>query len=174
MPRKTSSVINADIHTIESTLRSLGEGSIATYDELSSLIERDVQKEGRFVMNAARDILQRDHNIIFECIRNIGLKRLKNEEIILAGEVSVRRARNTVVRGQKKLNCIDPVTLPQDMIPRFLTALSYTATIAAITHKRVVEHIQRNLTGAKAPLPIEKTLELFSLAAPPKQIGRGY
>lgn len=154
---------NAERAALAQVLRSLNEGGIATYDELSIAIGRDVQGEARTVLASAREMLQKEERLVFESVRMVGIKRLRADEVIIAGEGSLGKARKAVARGYDKFCCIDLSHLSSDDQIRTLVGMSVTgALVFGLTKRFFIEEAKKAIINNNSgPLPIRETLKLF-------------
>ncbi len=92
--------ISIDTRTIANRLELVETGEVVTYVELTKLIGKNVQGEGRSTLESARRFVLREHRRVFGVVLNEGLKRLSNDEIPdtrISAEAHVRRhAKRTI------------------------------------------------------------------------------
>lgn len=62
-------------------LRRLAMGEIASWDELSALIDMDASADGNGFVQTAKKMCRRDDGYCFMTVRGLGVKRLTDEEI---------------------------------------------------------------------------------------------
>lgn len=106
--------LSIDTQTIMSILREAQIGDVVPYHTLTEAIRKDVTKEGRSPMDSARRVLMRDKNIVFDCIRGVGLKRLSDCEITETSATFIRQARRKADKGLKTIACADYQKLNQE------------------------------------------------------------
>jgi ribosomal protein L30/L7E len=105
---------SSDSKALARRLEATQIGEIVSYDELTKLIAEDVTKVGRGTLQTARRIVQRDHRIVFDVVRGVGLKRLNSVEIVDQSDQTRERIRRTASRGARSLTCADYDALPQE------------------------------------------------------------
>lgn len=85
------------------------EGDLIGYYQLSKVAEVISIQEERHFLDAARKILQAEYSILFRCIFNKGLVRLKNSEVSKYSNVThSKRFQRDNVRYADKIACVDP------------------------------------------------------------------
>ena len=115
-PDKTRSIMKSptfvasmDAKRLCLLLESSYVGQLVTYKELSTAIGKDVQTEGRSILNSARRIVQRELSYVFGTVANQGLKRLSDVEIVQTGAQTVSSIRHASRRGINRIAAADPV-----------------------------------------------------------------
>jgi hypothetical protein len=99
---------SADAELLIKYLRSIATGSLVRYDVLSSVIQRDVQREANSVLRTATKALVNEHRIFYLTVRGEGIKRVTHEEAnALIPVASRKRISRQACRTKKKLTKID-------------------------------------------------------------------
>jgi len=134
------------------------------YEQLSTLIGCDIlDPKHRANLTSARCILIKDHNIVFGTIIKFGLKRLKDEEIVLEGDKSIRRIRRECRRGARKVVCIQNYSaLPQEAQIKHNQSLSILGTLRYMTSNKQLNKIAEEVKICQVQLDHTKLLEVCS------------
>jgi hypothetical protein len=160
---KTIGETSADARFLYQEIIKVSIGDAITYKALSGLIGRDVQDEARGALMTARRIAERDKNIVFGVIRDVGLKRLNDAEIVSTGEDArgrIRRiARRSVARVLRVNNYAE---LSQEDKVRHNAYASLFGAIEQMASPKSIAKLEQYAKDAQAELPIKRTLELFA------------
>jgi hypothetical protein len=149
-----------DTETLVRHLRGLAVGSVASYEELNALIGRDVQVGARHILASAERIMLRDDRRVFAPVRNVGLKRLNDREIVGTGLDTTARLRRLARRGARKVTAVhDYDALPKDDQVQHNTHLSIFGAIGQFTRPMMVLRLSGAVEEAKDRLPLAKMLE---------------
>jgi hypothetical protein len=92
------------------------------YKELSALIGSDVQNQARGYLMTAREIVRKEKGYVFRPLRNLGLRRLTQEEVARLRDRS-EHIRRTAKKWTGELGTVD------------LLAVSEQARVAAVAGK---------------------------------------
>lgn len=106
--------LSIDTQTLIRRLETAEIGDVIAYHELTKLIDKDVQTEARGAMDSARRVLMREKQIVFDCIRGIGLLRLSDSQITETSATFVKQARKKADKGIKTLSCANYEKLTDD------------------------------------------------------------
>lgn len=156
--------ISADGQRLAQRLAHSQPGDIIPYQELSLIIHRNVQREGRSAMDCARKYALRDEQALFECIRGVGLKRLTDEEIVKVGPSHIKRIHSASRRGILKLSSIRDFTKlnERDQI-RHNTAMSLLGVFFEVSRVKSIRRIEAAVAVVQKKLPLEDTLRAFGV-----------
>lgn len=87
-------------------------GDFLSYKELSRIIKKDVQNEGRHHLSSAmRNCMRKPHEIVFGCVFGEGIQHLTQKEIASLGSVGLKRTCRMAKRWKKKLECVKDVSI---------------------------------------------------------------
>lgn len=162
MENKTISEMSVETRLICQRLERLEIGEMVTYSELSKEIGRDIQRGGRHVLESARRIIQRGKQILLECVREVGLKRLDDAGIIGSTNVSIIKVNNTARRGMSKASCLKNIdALPQYEKNQLNANISILALLAYATESESVKKIENRVSKTQERLPLMKTIKAF-------------
>lgn len=144
-------------------LRQMEAGEVVNYNEFSDLISQNVQHEGYAVMKSARDICQRDYQIVTAPVYNVGIKRLTDPETIASGADVCTRVRRAAKRGIDRITAVSDFNSLSDADKlRHNATISGLALIRMLTRPRALDRIASAVNTAQTgQLPIARTLELF-------------
>lgn len=134
-------------------------GQQIPYIELSQLIGHDIQQpKYRSCLSSARRILVKEHNMVFGTIRNVGIQRLADTEIVREGDLGIKKVRRSCRRTAGKVICANYNTLSQDDKNKHNLSLS---VLGAITHVTSIKE-QRKIGNAvsKAASEIDHSMLL--------------
>ena len=96
-----------DTMILERMIVVLGPGETVEYDAMSKAIGRDVRSSAAGVLRTAMRRALRDHGIVVEAVRNVGLRRVVGNELISAQRCGVDRIRREARRRVEKLSKLD-------------------------------------------------------------------
>lgn len=158
MPR-TIPELSIDAQTIEKFLDTLDPGTIATYEELTRLIGRDVRQD-RGPLNTAIRRLVRNQKV-FAAVRGVGFKRLSDSEILGLTPSALASMSNKARRTAKKLAAVDYNSLSREQQTQHNTALSVLAVVNYMAKPSNIKKLEQRVGESHAALPVGRTLEAF-------------
>lgn len=150
---------SADTSIVENRLRNTEPGDVVTYDELTTLLGRDVRAFGIGNVATARKTLVGE-SIFFDTIPNEGYKRLDTEEACSASKHYVRRVKSAARRGMVHLQHVPFDGLSDDGKKVHLTTSAQLGAVALFAGASAEKKIGSNVEPGK-PLAIGATLKLF-------------
>ncbi len=154
--------ISNDALILVGMFRAMQVGQILTYEEMTKAIGRDVTTSGRGVMNTAINRVLKDENIVVECVRLVGFKRLDGKELIDAQRAGVQRIRGEAKRRSEKLSKLDLGKLDQTGLVEAYALQSMYGVMSHVATGRGVKKLESAVQKADSKLlPIGKTLALF-------------
>ena len=137
-------------------------GEVVTYDELSRLVRRNVQADGRHVIETARRMAQREDQIVFECVRNVGLRRMLDGEIAQLGRPAIRSIRRKARRTVRKIACIsDFDALKNEEKDSHNIGLCVLGVVAHCLEPRRVKKLGHKLLDSSHGLPTAAALDVL-------------
>jgi len=105
---KSIAEISIESHAIYKKLITLKENEVVTYETLSEVAGSDFREHCRGNYQTACRIALRENKMVFECVRNVGVKRLANEDIpAVIGGRSISKTRKLARTGSKKILSTD-------------------------------------------------------------------
>ena len=165
MSNKTIPERSYDTTIIINRLLEAKTGDEITYKELSDLISRDVQADGRGVLVSATRILRHEQRMNFKVIRNIGIKLLCEIETINASGGYIRKIHNASKNAGRELNCVKNIdNLSGDEKINFFTKASLFNTLKVVTTQPKIKKLEAKIAISEKRLPLSRTLEAFQEA----------
>ncbi len=160
---KTIPELSIDAKVLFDALIDIPKGGVIGYIKLTSLISKDVQKQGYGYLATARTKALRENGLVFEAVRGVGLKCLTDEENARStGTATIRKIRRASSKAIRKLTAIDDFDgLPNDAKVNHNMALSVLGVFRHMTKPKKIEQLEQKITETKAQLPLNKTLEIF-------------
>ena len=159
---KLSTDINVDAKLIADRLNRLDVDELVPYSELSDIIKRDVQRGGRYVMDAARRRLLRDEGKVFGAVTNEGLKRLNDAEKVDLFNSATKRIRRKARRTSRILMSVNYDSLTPEEQTRHNLGLSVMGVISHITDGRKVRRLEAKIAEKHAIMAARESLSLFA------------
>uniref|UniRef100_A0A6H1ZMZ4 Uncharacterized protein n=1 Tax=viral metagenome TaxID=1070528 RepID=A0A6H1ZMZ4_9ZZZZ len=109
---KKKCITERHIYTQEliKVLKTVNEEETISYEKLGAVIGMDIrpQSEGYCYQYSAREILERDDNIVFEVIPKVGFKRLTPEQIATGtGSIYLKSKKSLIKRSKRRIHTID-------------------------------------------------------------------
>jgi alkylated DNA nucleotide flippase Atl1 len=144
-------------------LKRMQIGDVVTYGELSAACGKPVSGQ-TFNLATARRFLVKHNHMVFEAIRNVGLKRLDDTELATsASDKFVEKSRRHAKRSAQKMACVEDYSRlsPAAQIAHTIK-ISFFGAIAYMARKGQLEKASRAVAGRSGELPISETLKAFS------------
>lgn len=138
--------LSLDTQTLERALIELPIGGVIDYVDLTMAIGRDVQTVGRGNLATARHRLLKSHRMVFECVKDVGVKRLDDAGKIATGERHLHSSRNHARRASQKTSAVDDFNaLPNHLKVKHNTVLALAGALrhmtSAVTTKKIAESV---------------------------------
>ena len=141
-------------------LKTLEVNGFVSYADLSELIGRNVQQYRSHLTTAIRKCLSAD-SIVIEAVRNEGVKRLADGDILKIPKRVRDHIRKGCRRGIKKISTVNYDTLTREQQVSHNAEWSILGTLVHCTTSRIHKKIEAKVEEAQKRLPIGKTLEIF-------------
>lgn len=129
-----------------------------TYGELSNLIGRDILTN-RDKLSSARRILFRDHGILIETVRKVGVRIASNSGVMNAGIRDVGASRRALRRASHKFDAVEVATLSEEERKSYTGHVATVNTLQLLAKPSSVRKIAEKSGGS--PLPSASVLEMF-------------
>jgi len=98
--------LSVDVKLVYQRVREMAPGAVISYVELSEVVHRNIQTDGRWILQRARHKAQREDKIVTECVKNEGVKRLDDAGIVASSSSYVKRTRGAAKRGAIKIGSV--------------------------------------------------------------------
>lgn len=152
---------SADTLVIENRLRKAEVGEIVTYDDLSTLLGRDVRKFCYGNIQTARKTLMGEQ-VFFDVVAGEGLKRLTMEEACDVSAAYVNRAKSAANRGLRHLQNVEFKELSDDGKRKHLATSAQLGAVRLFSSSKSAKVIESKVNGSAEPIPLGETLKLFT------------
>jgi len=160
--KKSIREASADARLLYKRLSEMNSGDFVSYAELSAIIGRDIQHEGRGYLNTARLMCEREDSKTFGIITNQGLRCLNNGEVINTAAHAVTRIKRASRKSIRRLQCVNDISaLSNDEKIRLNTYASILGVMATMAKGSSIKKIEARVQETQEQLPYIKTLEAF-------------
>lgn len=153
--------MSIDTKTLLDRLRLAAVGDLLSYEELSKLIDRDVQGKARHCLESARRGVLRKNRYVFGVILNVGLKRLDDVEIVNTGQSAQRHSLRHNRRSQRVLLAAEYEKLAPAVQVRLNTYLTSMKLQEFVAGERAAKKIEAAVMQTQKRLPLQDSLALF-------------
>jgi len=155
-PFELSSDARILYNVLETALIKEGN-ELASYQQLSAAIGRDVQKDARGLLATARRLVQNEHKILLEAVQNTGIKRSDDYEG--AADKTREHVRRTIKRRAKE---IGQAINGKDVTPILAAKLSIMNVIMLFSQTKAPQRLIETIQQRKLKeLSTADTLRLF-------------
>lgn len=148
--------LSADTRTLASLLAEAAVGEVVTFERMTKALARDVQKDARGALQSARMLVRKEHSIVFDSVRAIGLKRLNDAEIIDLQDRTRAHIRRTARNTVKSMVCVKYDALQREEQVKHNTAISMLGIISEIVTEKSTNRLQSQVRAAGTELPAAK------------------
>lgn len=129
-----------------------------TYLELSGLIGRDILGNRGF-LTSARRILFRDHGVLIETVRKVGVRIASNAGVMNAGIRDVGASRRALKRASRKFDAVEVAALTEEERKSYTGHVATVNTLQLLSKPSSVRKVVEKSEGS--PLPSASVLEMF-------------
>lgn len=162
-PRKNfSTKPSIDTQALYERMCSAKVGEEISYQELSSIIGRNVQGVAYGSMDTARRMCRNEHRMVFGTVRGKGLVRLDDEGIVTEGAAGLSKIRREARKRARVLTCVQDFTaMSPDKRVQHNTALAVYGAISEAAKPGTLKRIAEASNANAAALPVGKVLDLM-------------
>lgn len=150
-----------DTLIVERRLRETKPGDLVTYEELSTLLGRDVREFCLGCVSTARNSLQAE-SIFFDTVANEGYMRLDNEQACKVAVHYVAGIKRKARRGMRHLSHVKYDQLSPEAQREHLTMSTQLGAVELFASGKAAKKIEGAVSGS-TPLAIGETLKLFGV-----------
>jgi hypothetical protein len=161
--KRTIPTLSIEAQELIRRLLRASVGDVISYAELSVVAMGDVQDQKRGVLTTARKRVLEDHDMVFEAISNVGLKRLNDEEIVITAEAPLVRINRLANRGKRKLACVDYDNLENELKIKYNARGTLLAFHYHSTKPRQLKSIEQKVEKLGSQLGLQQTLRAFGM-----------
>jgi len=162
-PKKSETFVgeaSIDVRQLVERMKNTACGEVVGYRELSQLIGRDVTVH-RHLIESARRILLRDHNMVFRCVINEGYKRLEDAQVVDVVNVDRRkRARRQMKLAVRELSTVDYDKLPAQQQTKHNVGMAMFGVMLQSSSAASMKKLQEKVANAGGKIDVEGTLKL--------------
>ena len=161
-PKKGIFEISIDTRMLYECLAKSNVGDLISYTQLNEIINQNVQKEARHLMMSARRIARRENQLVFDCVANVGLKRLNDVQICNTETRRMDHIRRTSKEGIRDLACVqDFNALPNDAKIKHNAGMALYGILSELTRISSVKRIEAKVREKHETLTLTETLDAF-------------
>lgn len=163
-PRPHIGQLSLDATLLAKRLSICAQGESIPYDDLSSVIKREVRGEARYILSTARKVCMRESKIVFGTVHGVGLRRLTDEEIADSFHAPIRHIRITASKAGHVVACADTSKLSPEKQRAVSVGLSVTGAIALFSCTKSVALLDAAAKASPTPAKIDmgEMVALFS------------
>lgn len=142
-------------------LKTLKVGILATYEALSELVGIDIEVKYRNLLDSARHILIRDHQINFEPVPGKGVVRTRDEETLQSVDHMFRSINRKAKKAKEKTGCINYKSLSVEHQRAFLARVSLANVVNGTTRKPAILQLETAIEPDGKELGLKATLAFY-------------
>src|SRR3972149_4686501 len=121
------------IEALKTALSAIPIGGTAAYISLSKTAGLNVQFKARHLLKTAREHAEKELGCLYECARNVGIKRLNATDAPEVGLPAIRKTRRIAKRGNRRLERINVNSLSNAEQKRVIAYSSMLGAIAMLS-----------------------------------------
>lgn len=159
MEKKTIAKISLEAQEVLKRLEQCEVGEIVPYPELSSLAMGDIQKEKYFALSTARNNLL--GVMAFGTVRNQGIKRLSDDEIVDSIGDALPRIRKMTARRMRTLVTVDYDQLDKQGKVKHNAALAMYGALNFMTKPKHMDKVLSKAQDMDGAIPLSDTISMF-------------
>ena len=136
---------------------------MVSYEELTALVGRDIRNGAYSNLGTARRFVQREHQIVFDVVPNVGLRRMTDEEIVGSADRDLRHMSKTTRKTAHRLTCVKFAELPREQQVEHNAKLSVLGVMGMMARPASVQTVQKAIAsqGDAETLATAKTMDLL-------------
>jgi len=161
--KKTIATISIESQEVIRRLEKCEIGDFVSYKELSDIALGDIQNEKRHALHTARNRLQHDKNMVFGIVRNQGVRRLNDQEIVADSKASLIKMNRESRRAAQRLSCVDFERLPGESQVQHNARMTIFAALSYMVRPKSQTLIEERVKVAQSQLDMKDTLRLFGV-----------
>jgi hypothetical protein len=164
MSKQTIQELHADSITLYNKLLKVTvEKPLITYKELNEAIIGNTQQGARGRLATARRMMQREHNILFDTVIGLGLKRMTDHDVISSKDKHYQKIRRTTNRSIRDLTTLqDFDSLSNKERTTHLATLSGFKVLQHFIKPKQVKLLEDCVAHKQEQLSIASTIEAIT------------
>lgn len=165
-PKKTIGERHIFTTQLVKLLGSTNIGDIVTYEQLQDVIHMDCRPQGPGYgyQYTARNILEKEANIVFEAVTNIGLKHLPPDDVAKSSlQCFVKPLRSHIKRQKRRVNTLNDDYGNLKESERFCvdTTRTLIAFTSHTTQTKAINQIENVVKNKSKEIGLDDTIALF-------------
>lgn len=153
---------SAEAQAIELFLETAEIGQVITYSDISDAAGVDVTSSAhRGKLRTARESLQNGQQMLFGCVKGIGLKRLDDAQIVGAGASMIRTMSRQATRAARALACADFASLSDADKIKHNVSMSIAGAVRISTSEASRVSLERKVLSNGGKIDIHSTMQFF-------------
>lgn len=134
--------ISRDAKALAARIAEMKIGEVLTYIEISKLLTVNAQStDGRSRVRTARYLALEDHQIVLQCVKNVGYERISESDKALAHQIFRKSIRRRSKKVEKVMAAVDIAELTNEQKIAYSTDLSHLGFMSAVIKEKNVEKI---------------------------------
>jgi hypothetical protein len=154
--------VDSDAKLLADMMKETAEGATVPRSAISECAGRDIQASP-YALNKAREILRKEHRVIFKAVHGIGFMRVANEDIPDLGDSYRSKIRKTARRATKVLTTVDYDKLSNEQRTKHNASLAVFGAISEVGQNKSLASVEKLIDQSPASLPHAKAA-LLALA----------
>lgn len=151
-----------DSRKLIKVLRDVAVGDVLAYSDMTiALGGRDVQGEARCYLQTARRYMEREENVTFLVIRNVGLQRATDAEAIGQAADGIHKIRRAASRSMQTAACADYGRLSEPEKTKHNVVFSLLGALRHATTSRRMRKLEEKVQAVKQRLAAGDVLGLL-------------
>lgn len=152
--------VQAEIDKLIPLLKTLSVDGLLAYETATALIGRDVTAAGRYSLQRAREIVEKEDGVRFATVHGVGVKRLAAKDIPALGGYALRHMNRTAKKTVKQLSDLRAYN---DMEPgdrlRIVGLRLVASHIVEKTDRKAVKEVEDNVRQAGSAIDFGNVLK---------------
>ena len=160
---KTFPNLSIETSMVIALMKKAEIGETIPYDKIFEACGKNPQTTGRGYVQTARTRLLNDDGIVFGCVREVGYKRLSDDEIVDLPEIDRKKIHRTVNRGAKKLTGINDYESlsASDKLKHNVGATMY-GLLSRVSKKKTINRLMDTVKTNNSPIPSADVLKYLN------------
>ena len=147
--------LSVEARLIVTLLKDRDIGEQVTYEMIANQVGMKTIDGAYPPLQAAKRVLRREHNQVWDTIRTKGVRRLSDAETVeVTGERTRNRIRSTCRNSQRNLRTVNTDKLGERELTSFFMASAMANLMIHATKSKQVERIAEVAAGKKQELPM--------------------
>lgn len=165
---KSIAQITSETIVLAGRLSRLNPGEIVTYAELANLCSLPVNSaKFKSTLQSAKRKAERDQQILIDCVRKQGLKRLEANEMPAIGTAAIEKNRRNAGRTQRRMVHAAAKTTPTGpALTQFNMCVSVLGALREMSGRKSIEAATQLAQSSNSVVPtakvLQETLKAFS------------